>query len=433
MLSPRTLSLRARNRALLKALDKYTDIITDNTSSNHGFKLDDGKNPGLYESDHGHLASSEVISNVLKHLSEEDLCPRQSLQWQNSYLPRHKSESCINFDGSHHVNHLSSSVLQNEKSFKAPSPLKQSALDSTEDLRSMVHEIISDVKESKPHKTGSLILTRKSSGSRSSFKTPVKSSSAKSISLQQQRAAEAQMHAPTHSHLMSKCSCNNFEKIKSHPDSRYIVQLYGHKQRIPSRLKRQRYRADSIPRQPRTVKWADTDNPILRSSNSKKRDFSPPLQTHRADFKAGGDFFDYRDKASCQVHSDCSESRSSFLDRVRTFRESHWDDCHASPRGEGNCEHECAHHYILNRRLFLEPVHTVNGESSCPVCTLHSNRPEHGPDSGSHRPANRPSKIMVTLPTVLLEDSHSSIKSNSSASVIRKMMRKTKEERGNPS
>lgn len=36
MLSPRTMSLRAKNRALLKALDKYTDIITQSPSSAAG-------------------------------------------------------------------------------------------------------------------------------------------------------------------------------------------------------------------------------------------------------------------------------------------------------------------------------------------------------------------------------------------------------------
>ncbi|XP_034235839.1 uncharacterized protein LOC117642108 [Thrips palmi] len=434
MLSPRTMSLRAKNRALLKALDQYTDIISDHTSSAHGVNFEDEKFVGSAESHRAHhVAPSEFISSFHKHLSAEDLRPRKPLQWRNSYIPLHKSETYINFDGNRHVNSLLSNVdvkdknyplVQNEKYMKVSSPLRPSALGSTGDLQAIVHEIISEMKEAKPLKT-SLTLTRKSSGSRNSSTSLMKSVRGKSISLQQQRAAEAQMHAPTHSHLLSKCSCTDFGKVRANPDSKYVVQLYGHKQRIPFRLKRQRYRADSVSRPPRTVKWADTDPPIMSPTNVKVGGFTSLTQPHE-DFKAGGDFSENHERNSGQVHSDCRESQSSFIDRVRTFRESHWEDCHASPRGATTSEHDCVHHYILNRRLFLEPVHTINGESSCPVCSLTSNQPErlHGHNTRLNYLASQPSKILVTLPTVLLEDSRSPSKSNVDASAIRQEMRK---------
>lgn len=254
------------------------------------------------------------------------------MQWQNAYIPRHKSESHLTFDRNKRDNGISSAInaqekyftfSDNENYFIEPSAVKPSALGSTDDLRAVVHEILSDMKESKPLQTMSHILKRKvgttiekgigvtlsfhlfihnslfqSSGSKNSSTTTVKSVRGKTISLQQQRAAEAQMHAPTHAHLLSKCSCTDFGRIKTHPDSKYIVQLYSNKQHIPSRsipcssvpymfvciqfafmsklpyrLKRQRYRADSISRPLRTVKWADNE-PILLSSNSKTDGFT---------------------------------------------------------------------------------------------------------------------------------------------------------------
>lgn len=229
----------------------------------------------------------------------------------------------------------------------------------------------------------------------------------RSLSLEQQRSAEAQMHAPTHTHSMSKCYCAGSNNVKSQPDKRYILQLHSHKQHIPMRLKKQRYRADSISMQSRMVRWADS--PEISSDPVKGNDITVPLSRDASEMSRESQESPQACTPRCSSSSSQHKSENSLLDKVKNFRKSHWYDCHASLKEKSpSSDHECVNHYVLNKRLFFEPLCIdERGQSSCPVCLISSGPAgEFLRDPCYNNSQCRPSHTMVTLPTVMMDPSH---------------------------
>lgn len=142
---------------------------------------------------------------------------------------------------------------------------------------------------------------------------------------------------------------------------------------------------------------------------------------------------------------------NNLLERVKTFRESHWSDCHAlSGASTSPTDHECSwnklyvfirtfstyfclyiwkicssliykktlagvQHYMLNNRLFLEPLHRDGRcKDSCPVCSRSPPTSEKTLCNHVHfqsvSPSNQTSHVLVTLPKLILEQDDSNCK-----------------------
>lgn len=363
MLSPRTLALRRKNRDLLEALDlKLCDKIKN---YNVGPELERNT---AHRTDI-HDSSLQQCSDTSRHIVLGDQSVLQQLTQTYSH---------DNFSGI------------------------QSTLSSGDPTHTKVYDVISGTQNSYLKRNSQNNMKKNVSDSRTSERL-------KSISLQQQRAAEVQMHAPTHSHAISKCYCTQENNIQAKADSKYVVQLYSQKQRIPTRVKQQRYRAASVPRNLRAVRWADTCDQFDRKW-SKIDDLATLPSGNSSEVSVN--YAHATIPEICPSRQYENEPEINLLDKVKHFRESHWSDCHATTcEGTSPADHECVKHYVLNERLFLEPLHKdEGGYGTCPVCPSSSNNScrtqclkesLYSPLKSTSQ--NQSNHIIVTLPKVIQE------------------------------